>query len=234
MVILNIFPAFLERSFGDWLKEFFHYLLQGIVELFVLDLGEYENLDLSVVAIANLRGAIIAVFLGIIIASILTLFHKNVHGDFVRSLISEDCSSPEKAKTLYDLGFMTNGAVKSALRSGNTYRGIVRCVEEDAYNASVEKRRGEYRARADQSGERTPEFKSVPYKIDFNKDHFYIPEEVQFTAGTRFEKQKGSVGTVILVVVISAVMLVVTLKLLPDLLQLVDNFVGSFKSSSGY
>lgn len=217
-----------DLSFWEKVKLFFTYLIQGLNETFSLEFNDYENLSLSSVGLANLRGAIIAAFLGIILASILTLVNRRVHGDFVRSLIDEDCSTPAKAKTLYDLGYMKDSAVRGALRHGNTYRGVVRCVEQDEYNASVEKKRGEYNARVLQSGESAAPFKAVEFEMDFNKAHFYIPAELHFTAGTRFDKKGANGWTIAITVVVCVFLLWGTLKLLPELLQLANNFVGMF------
>lgn len=221
-----------DLSFWEKVKMFFVYLFQGIDETFSLDFNDYDNLNLSSVGLSNLRSAIIAAFLGIILASILTLFNRHVHGDFIRSLINEDCSTPEKAKNLFDLGYMRNSAVRSALRRGSLYRGVVRCVEQDEYNAAIEKKRGVYNAAAEQSGERAKPFKAPDFEMDFEKAHFYIPEELHYTADTRFDK-KGANGWAVLAICIACVVgLWGTLKLLPELLQLADNFVGIFHTTN--
>jgi hypothetical protein len=100
-------------------------------DIFSLEMGQYENLGFGDFAFNNLRGILFGMVLGIIFASYLVIFNRRVHGDFIRSLINDDCSTPEKAKTLAEIGYLKNSAVRGALRSGNTYRGIVRCVEAE-------------------------------------------------------------------------------------------------------
>lgn len=204
--------------------------LEILNDIFSLELGQYENLGFGDFAFMNLRNIIFGLILGIIFASYLSIFNKRVYGDFVRSLIGENCSSPETAKTLSELGYMKNSAVRSALKSGNAYRGIIRCPEAEEYYASREQARGEYEARVAASGEKAPAFNSPEYKFDFTTARFYIPEEKHFTASERFEKKGTSVLSAVVITVVSLVLFWAILKFLPDILQLLDNFVGRINS----
>ena len=197
-----------------------------INDVFSIEMGQYDNLGFGDFAFSNLRGIILGMILGIIFASYLVIFNKRVHGDFVRSLINDDCSTPAKAKTLAELGYLKNSAVRSALRTGNTYRGIVRCVEAEEYYASREQARGEYEARVAASGEKAPPFSSPEYHHDFTVSHFYIPEDIHFTATRRFEKKGTSVFSALAITVVSIILFWAVLKFLPDVLQYIDNFVG--------
>jgi hypothetical protein len=197
-----------------------------INDVFSIEMGQYDNLGFGDFAFSNLRGIILGMILGIIFASYLVIFNRRVHGDFVRSLINDDCSTPAKAKTLAELGYLKNSAVRSALRTGNTYRGIVRCVEAEEYYASREQARGEYEARVAASGEKAPPFSSPEYHHDFTVSHFYIPEDIHFTATRRFEKKGTSVFSALAITVVSIILFWAVLKFLPDVLQYIDNFVG--------
>lgn len=197
-----------------------------INDIFSIEMGQYDNLGFGDFAFSNLRGIILGMILGIIFASYLVIFNRRVHGDFVRSLINDDCSTPAKAKTLAELGYLKNSAVRSALRTGNTYRGIVRCVEAEEYYASREQARGEYEARVAASGEKAPPFSSPEYHHDFTVSHFYIPEDIHFTATRRFEKKGTSVFSALAITVVSIILFWAVLKFLPDVLQYIDNFVG--------
>lgn len=205
-------------------------LLDILNEIFSLELGQYENLGFGDFAFANLRNIIFGMVLGIIFASYLVIFNKRVYGDFVRSLIEQNCSSPASAKTLTELGYMKNSAVRSAIRTGHTYRGILRCPESDEYFAAREQARGEYEARVAASGERAPAFSAPEFKYDFSTARFYIPEDKHFTASERFEKKGTSVLSALTITVVSIVLFWAIIKFLPDILQLLDNFVGSINS----
>lgn len=195
-------------------------------DVFSLELGQYDNLGFGDFAFNNLRGILFGMVLGIIFASYLVIFNRRVHGDFIRSLINDDCSTPEKAKTLAEIGYLKNSAVRGALRSGNTYRGIVRCVEAEEYYTAREQARGEYEARVAASGEKAPAFTSPEYHYDFATSHFYIPEDIHFTATRRFEKKGTGVFSAVAITVVSIVLFWAILKFLPDILQYIDNFVG--------
>ena len=195
-------------------------------DIFSLELGQYDNLGFGDFAFNNLRGILFGMVLGIIFASYLVIFNRRVHGDFIRSLINDDCSTPEKAKTLAEIGYLKNSAVRGALRSGNTYRGIVRCVEAEEYYTAREQARGEYEARVAASGEKAPAFTSPEYHYDFATSHFYIPEDIHFTATRRFEKKGTGVFSAVAITVVSIVLFWAILKFLPDILQYIDNFVG--------
>lgn len=199
-------------------------------EIFSLELGQYENLGFGDFAFVNLRNIIFGMILGIIFASYLSIFNKRVYGDFIRSLIGENCSSPDTAKTLSELGYLKNSAVRSALKSGNTYRGIIRCPEAEEYYISREQARGEYEARVAASGEKAAAFNSPEYKFDFTTARFYIPEEKHFIASERFEKKGTSVLSAVIITAVSLILFWAILKFLPDILQLLDNFVGRINS----
>ncbi len=197
-----------------------------IDDIFSLEMGQYENLGFGDFAFANLRGIILGMILGMILAAYLSIFNRRVHGSFVRSLIAENCSTPATAKTLAELGYIKNSAIRSALKGGNTYRGIIRCVEAEDYFVAREQARGEYEARVAASGEKAPAFSVPEYKYDFMTAHFYIPEDRHFTASLRFEKKGASILTAIIITVVSIVLFWAILKLLPDIMQFIDNFVG--------
>lgn len=203
-------------------------IVDAIKEVFSVNFTDYEysNLSVTSISLSRIRVAVIAAFIGIIIAVYYSLFNRKVFGNFIHSLGGENCFSEEKAKTLSELGYYQNPAVRSAIRGGNVYKGILRCVEQDRHNAETERRRGEYEAAAARSGENCKPFKAIKYSFDFEKDHFYIPEDKAFTAETKFKKKHGSVVSAILITIVSVILLWAALKLLPELIQLADNFVG--------
>lgn len=197
-----------------------------IDELFSLNLGDYDNLGISASTLTGLRGIIVALFIGVVIGAISSMFNRRVLGDFVRALTSEGCRTPESAKTLAELGFLKNTAVRASLRAGGVLGRVVSCVEEDAYNASVVEKRGIYELRAAESGEKTAPFRVVPYKRDISTAHFYIPAEKCDSAEMRFRKKGTNWAVLVIGIIASAVLLWLVLRILPELLQMLDNFVG--------
>lgn len=201
-----------------------------IDELFALDLDSYDNLGISEITLSGLRGVIIALFLGAVIGAVMSLFNKRVLGEFVRALISENCTTPESAKTLAELGFLKNSAVRSSLRSGGLLGKTVRCVEEDRFAAETVKKRGLYELRAAESGEKRPPFREIEYKRELDTAHFYIPASKSDSAEMRFSKKGTNWGTLVLGIIASLILLWLVMRILPDLLQLLDNFAGKIDS----
>ncbi len=213
-----LFSAFLSAEMPT-IRELFD-------ELFALDLGSYDNIGFTSTTFTGVRGMIVALFVGAIIGSVASLFNKRVLGDFVRAVISEGCSSPESAKTLGELGFLKNSAVRSSLRSNGMLGRVVRCVEEDSYEAEQAELRGIIELRAAEDGGEVEPYRALPYKRNLNTAHFYIPAEKSDAAELRFSK-KGTNPVVLVIGIIASVLLLwVVLRILPDLLQMLDNLVG--------
>lgn len=198
-----------------------------VEKYFTIEYGNYENLNFSS-SMFSLQSMIICLFIGVLLASVLALFNKRVLGDLVRAIAREEATSPDKAMTLAQLGFQRNTAVRSALKRHGSLRRVVRCVEDDRADiaAGVALRPGI----AELYGEVEP----IPGakgagKTDLNNAHFYIPQADIYTAEIRYEKKGtnllGCFGTLIVCVVA----IVLLFKLMPDIFQLVDNFITMVK-----
>ena len=213
---------------------FFALIIDAIKESFSVEYGEYNNLGLTTVSMNRIRVVVIAFFIGVLVAIYLSVFNRKVYGLFISALGAEGCFSPEKAKTLAELGFERDAAVRSAIRGGNKYKGVLRCVGQDIHNEEVERKRGEFNARAaagepepGQSGAVRPSsFKAVPYRFDFGTDRFYIPEDKAFEANSKFEARRGGILLAVIATLVIIAALYVSLLLLPDIMQLLDNAAG--------
>ena len=60
-------------------------------------------------------------------------------------------------------------------------------------------------------------------------DHFYIPEELRYTADIKFDKKGASWVGAIIGIVVLAIMMVIALIALPNVTKFIDNLVGFFK-----
>lgn len=65
------------------------------------------------------------IFAGIVIAAMIALYNKHITGRFVMKLISEKAIDKESARSLKELGFEKNRAVRFALRTGELYNKII-------------------------------------------------------------------------------------------------------------
>jgi len=197
-----------------------------------LDISQYHNLgiDLGEGGVINLSWAIIALFLGMILAAILSVYEKKGLGEFVRKLIYEDCYTPESAKTLYELGYHKNAAVRSALRSGSLSKVVV-CTQKKEYDDAIAQKKQEYEESATKD---SPAFRSAPYKIDFQKDTFYIPKDDSYAADIRYDKRGSGWISVLIIAGIAILLAVFVIFILPDMLQMLDNFIGLMRPEANY
>lgn len=192
---------------------------------------QYEHIRLTENSFFSMSYIIIALFLGVIIAAAMSLFQKRTLGDLVRALDRESCYAPDTAKTLEELGFLKNAAVREALRRGSSLRRVVRCAGEQDYLEAQAQKRAAFEAEQAAKEKRSDrkKWRDIPYRYDFSTDRFYIPEELAFGATTHFDK-KGTNPLVFVFTVIGCVIIAsLCCFLLPEMLKLADNFVGVFR-----
>ena len=194
---------------------------------FTLDIAQFDNLDLSIggSGVINLSWAIIALCFGCVLAAVLGVYEKRGLGEFVRKLLYEECYTPETAMTLAQLGFQKNAAVRGALRGGSLSKVVV-CTQKQAYDAQIAQKKAEYEQNA---AEGSAPFKSVPYRINFETDTFYIPKEASYAADVRYDKKGSGFWAIIVAIVIALVLSLFIIFILPDMLRLLDNFVGMMR-----
>lgn len=211
------------------IEELWTYLIEKYL---TIDISQYQNLGIRVGddGLINLSWAIVAFCLGMVVAAILAVYEKKGLGEFVRKLIYEDCYTPESAKTLYELGFRKNAAVRGALRSGSLSK-IVKCAQKVAYDEQIAQKKAEYEQNATKD---SPAFVSVPYKINYETDTFYIPKEDSYAADIRYDKKGSGWIAVLVVAVLSLVVAAFIIFILPEMLQMLDNFIGMMKPEANY
>lgn len=201
------------------LEELWEYL-EG--KYFSVDMGRYEHISIGSGSLVTLQKVVLGICVGIIIAAAMACYDKNKLGAFVRAIVKEQALWPDKAMTVYDLGFARNSAVKASLRSPNKLGKIVHCVEKEAYDAKVAEAREAYIAEhGNEEGFFMPQ-----YRIDFDNDHFYIPDEEHYRAEVRFDNEGSGWRAFILVCIVAIVSAALICFLLPDMIQLVDNMIG--------
>ena len=201
------------------LEELWEYL-EG--KYFSVDTGRYEHISIGSGSLVTLQTVVLGICVGIIIAAAMACYDKNKLGSFVRAIVREQALWPDKAMTVYDLGFARNSAVKASLRSPNKLGKIVHCVEKEAYDAKVAEAREAYIAEhGNDEGFFMPQ-----YRLDFDNDHFYIPDEEHYRAEVRFDNEGSGWRAFILVCIVAIVSAALICFLLPDMIQLVDNMIG--------
>lgn len=195
---------------------------------------DYQNISPSNGTLFSLQGIILAILLGVIVAAALSIFQKRTLGELVRALSRNGCNTPEKAMTLAELGLLRASAVKANLRRGSSLRRVVRCVEQESYEAAQREKRDAFLAEQSErskksKGKKPAKWRDIPYTYDFANDHFYIPEELRIGAEIQFDKKGSNPLLLVLALVLCLVLAALVCWLIPELLKLTDNFIGLFR-----
>lgn len=211
------------------LWEFFYY------DVYLALDSNYQNLGFDTGVITSVRIIVLGIFIGTVIGCLYMAYNKQVLGDAVRKMLSEEggCRSAENAKTLAELGLVKNPFIKSAVQRSASLRRVVRCVEEEEFYRAQAERKAEYEKKRAESEERLPKFRELEYFVDASNDHFYIPEELCDMAEHKFESKGFSWTATIIGIVLLCIAFFIVLLVLPKVLTFVDEFLGTFKKS-GY
>lgn len=215
--MLNTVPVFLRAenaSFWEQIATWYQNSTLGELiayfkeTYFTIHFGAYDNFSVTEQT-ANIVNTIIpALIWGIIIASVATVFCRRVVGEFVRTLCKKEALSPDRAVTLMETGLFRSTIIRRELCRSAFLRKVVFCREEQ----EILSEKG----------------KDATYKIDFTKDHFYIPEDLKYRAETRFN-QKGSTWVYVLVTAVLVPVVVGLLcRFMPDILQFADSIITFF------
>ncbi len=201
-------------------------LWQYFIDTYYTNEVYYTNLNMDTSSMIVVKNIILGIFIGLSVAAFSVVFNKRVLGDYVRTLLKAEALSPDTAKTLEETGYLKKVAIRSAVKKSINLRRVVKCREEEAYYAEIEEKRLSYeeKRKTDRSMKK---FSAKEFRVDPLTHHFYIPEELKYTADVKFEKKGTSLLGAILFVIIMAVAFVVLLVALPGIFELLDGFVGN-------
>jgi len=172
---------------------------------FTIHFGVYDNFSISLQSANLINKMIPALVWGIIIAAIATFFSRRSLGDFVGTLCKNEAFSPEKGITLLDSGAFRSTVVRRQLCRSAFLRKVVFCREEQEFLAA--------------------QGRDATYKIDFTKDHFYIPEELKYRAENRFSQKGSGWLYVVLTVVLVPIVVGLLCRFMPNILQFIDSLI---------
>ena len=194
-------------------------------------LAAYENLNMEGGSLISVQSIVIGLFIGMTLAGFGAVFNKRVLGGFVRLLLKEECLSPEVGKTLPELNYADKLVLRYAVRRSVTLRRVVRCREEEEYLRQMAEMQEHYAEHRAEDPSLPKRFRQKPFRVDPDAHHFYIPEDLKYTAEVKFE-QKGTTWLgAILFVILMAAACVAVLQVLPYILGLVDELASGFSSS---
>ncbi len=197
---------------------------------FTPKMGQYENLNFGTGTLVTINTIVFGLMIGFVIAAVAVVIDKKHLGDFVRSLIANKCNSPESAMTLGDLEYY-GYSIRNAVRRNTALRRVVKCREEEEYYTELGKKRAEYEEKR-KSDPSLPYFNETKYQIDLENDCFYIPEDLRITAELKFDKKGTSWKGLLLVLGLSVLLCAFLIFIIPEMLQLLDNFIGGFNENA--
>lgn len=194
-------------------------------DLYVSFSVEYVNINVYASEMKMICSLILGLCIGIIIAAFLSLFTKRTLGDFVRRVIEREALSPETAKTLDELDYFDKLIIRRAVAKSVSLRRVLRCREEEEFYAEQKIKREEH-AKKRAEDRKIGKFKEVEYKIDPDRDHFFIPEDLKYTAEIKFDKKGATLRAAIATSVIVVIAFFAIMLALPEVLEFLDGIAA--------
>ncbi len=154
--------------------------------------------------ITTLNIIVWSLFIGFVIGIGVTVYNKFVLGTMVRELIDRKAHTEESACTASEIG-CGNVLFRFALRANGSFRKIIYMVGDTEYE---KKERG------------------------FETGKFYLPEDNVHRAEVIYGKGGTSVMTILLSVLAFLLVVFVSFTVIPDLLQMLTNFIASIVPKS--
>ena len=190
--------------------------------------ASYPNLGLVGNSIVTLPAILIGIAIGAILAVAFAMYDNHVIGGFMRLMLERGALGREKSLTLYELGAGERSAFARALRKSASLRRMVCCSEEEDFYAELKIAREEHEKNREENPS-LPKFEEKAYSFSGN-EHFYIPEDKRIAAELKYVKRKLKPWAIPLIAIAALIILLVLVFLLPYMLNLLDQLVGSFKS----
>ena len=192
----------------------------------------YTNLGTEASPLITVGAVVFGLYIGIMIACVVMVYNRQVVGGAVRRMLEKKIHSKEDAVTLSELGYKKNFIMRSMFRDSNSLRRVVKCVEEEAFYAEQNKARTEYDKKRE-AGEKLPRFREEIYRVDIENDHFYIPQDLELTATTKFRKKGSTWVSMVISIIVLTVAFFVLLLFLPWFLGQLDGAFGNIKGGNG-
>lgn len=190
-------------------------------------LAVYQNFTMENPTI-TLSVILWAMYAGLVLACIMSVYTKNYPGAMVRALIKNGCFDPESAKTLEELGIKASPMRSHTLRDKSTLRKYVKIVNAD------ECRMAKARSSAGRTFRRILSLDTSDIvNYDLSAARFYIPEDKKHVADMRYGSKGTTLSGIIIIIaalILGAVLVLALMYFIPEILELVDEAVTYIKS----
>lgn len=174
-------------------------------------LNELFNTDYSPEYTKSLPVIIVCLFIGVVAAAAVSLYHKHVLGSFIRFLRTSGACDESTAVTLDKTKYKNNVFVKAAIKNGRTYACVLRSVLPD---------------NAPDTAKLSGKEKRLAKELLLTQSGYYIPDELAFRADNVFSKRGTTAISALVGIVLFMLVAVVSLIVVPDLVQLFKNWTG--------
>ena len=171
----------------------------------------YKNFDFTSLSDNTLNVIVLGIIVGIIVGTVFSVLYKTVTSSFIKALVRNNITTPDKAKKIDDLDFIGKWYIKNELKyTYKTLRRYVICANEEELLDNKNNKK---------------EFQKLPVENAL----FYLPEEKRIEAELRFTGVRKPIGTIILTIILGTAAAYFAIFAIPELLQMLDNFLTSIK-----
>ena len=191
----------------------------------------YTNLGTEQSPLITVGTVVFGIYIGAMIACIVMFYNRQVVGSAVRRMLEKKIHSREEAVTLQELGYTKNFLIRSMFRDSTSLRRVVKCVEEEDFYAEQNASKIEYDKKREED-KKLPKFREEIYRVDIENDHFYIPEDLEITAVTKFQKKGSTWLSMVISIVLLTVAFFALLFFLPWFLGQLDGAFGTIAGNS--
>ena len=190
------------------------------LSLFSVEVRAFEHISFSADDAALLQTVIWAIYIGIVLAALLSLYQQCVPSRLIRALLTREAFDKERACTLATLGLDKNPLIALELRFGSALKKLVKSTADGA-GESATPPNGE-------NGEFVPENGAMDAAEDAPDPQsavpvrYYIPEDLKYRAEVRYGKKGNGVVAFFLTVLLSLAVVALLMKLIPPILGMID------------
>lgn len=185
----------------------------------------YENFDIDVNG-SMFPLIIWGLYIGIVCGALGSILFRVNSSKIIKALLAQSATDESTAKTLAELGLREKFLFRYYLKDDSVLRRSVLVCGDSHKSLSV----GKFRRFWYEKFLRT----SIPEKIDFSSAKFYIPEENRIAAELRFQAEDHPVRNFIFAAVGLFAVAIFATYAVPELLLMLDNFIGTVKPESKY
>lgn len=185
----------------------------------------YENFDIDVNG-TSMPLIIWGIYIGIMLGVLGSILCRIYSSRIIQKLIKNGCCDAASAKTLEELGLRKQWFVRYMLKDTTVLRRSVLLANEAVKPVKAGKLKKFWYEKFLRD--------EIPTKLDWDSARFYLPEENRIAAELRYRVEKHPIRNFILAAVGLFAVALFANFVIPELLQMLDNFITSVKPESKY